>query len=84
VFPAPSRPNQVWIVDIGKLPFNPNSELRISEGRNPKAEPGFDLSAEIARCGRTPAGEFSGLGLRISFGSRISNFGVRVQPENSS
>ena len=28
--------------------------------------------------------ELSGFGLRISFGSRISSFGFRVEPENGS
>jgi len=57
---------------------NPNSRSP-KEGRNPKPEMGLGSGVEKVFLDRRLERELSGFGLRDSFGSRISNFGFRVE-----
>ena len=57
---------------------NPNSR-NPKEGRNPKAENHGRLGPEKVRVWRPGRAALSGFGLRISFGSRISDFGFWVE-----
>ena len=66
-----------------RRPFNPKSEFRIPETRK---KPEIRRPKTTAALGRKkvrdrPPGHaaLSGIGLRISFGSRISDFGFRVE-----
>ena len=48
------------------------------EGQNPKPETRFGATVEKVRCATSLERYRSGFGLRISFGSRISDFGFRA------
>ena len=58
--------------------LNPNSR-NLKEGRNPKTEQGIGRTVEKSALWTVAGSVLSGFGLRVSFGSRISNFGFRVK-----
>jgi hypothetical protein len=59
---------------------NPNSR-NPKERRRPKAEMGWCIRAEKALWDQRLEQELSGVGFRISFGTRISNFGFGFRDE---